>query len=610
MLRRLRSWLRTWFKLTLLILGYFWVGAAYKLVYAQTHDVTRFQGRLPIPYYQQQFILDALLGQTWIFGPDFRNYIGELPSLGTLMSTNTQAALADYCRAREQQLTAVADHYPYSLFAEEALEDAFLYSQGASFLSLVGSRERPTLAVAAPEGSHWKTVGVPNTERAMRLSQRLADTFPESPQAPAALIRVGEAEAQAGRRAESLAAYRRVLTEYPRSNQAEAAAEALYRAARDAGRVEEARNYKRQALRAAERFARERFAGRALPAGATLSVMGFRIDLSSLELQLRRVPQARELAAVADREAARVAAVRALDDRLKDDLADRRERLEEVRNELWVADLFAAVNVALPGPAPRAREFPVSGRVLLEGKPFAGVEVMLMESGRPQDAQPSLRARTDRRGRYTIRGVPAGAYGVAALFPTTLDNGRPIIPEGVAPLPEAASPAGVVVDDRPIQLEPLRFRHALVTRTFGEVPPAGNAIRLEWEAWRGAARYEVRVLPAETMRGQFDQRVPREQREEFRRNPVLWSATVRETHADCPLLDIAPDLPPAALGVHYEYQVTAFDQNGNPLATSSRPLSRFFLSRAAREAMLKLKPPARGRGLGRRARPRLRRPRP
>ena len=126
MLRRLKSWFRTSAKLSLLILGYFWLGAAYKLIYAQTHDVSRFKGRIPIPYYQQQFILDALLSQTWIFGPDFRNYIGELPSLGALVNTNTQAALADYCRSREKQLNDVVDRYPYSLFAEEALDDAFL----------------------------------------------------------------------------------------------------------------------------------------------------------------------------------------------------------------------------------------------------------------------------------------------------------------------------------------------------------------------------------------------------------------------------------------------------------------------------------------------------
>ncbi len=48
MAKRLKSWARTLTKLTLLVLGYFWIGAAYKLVYAQTHDPTRFHRRLPI----------------------------------------------------------------------------------------------------------------------------------------------------------------------------------------------------------------------------------------------------------------------------------------------------------------------------------------------------------------------------------------------------------------------------------------------------------------------------------------------------------------------------------------------------------------------------------
>lgn len=618
MLRRVLGWLRTLGKLALLVLGYFWVGAAYKVVYAQTHDVTRFKGRIQIPYYQQQFLLDALLYQTWMFGPDFRNYIGELPSLGTLVSTNTQAALADYCRAREVQLNGVADRYPYSLFAEEALDDAYLYSMGASFLGLVGSRERPAQVYAAPQGKHWSVAGVPNSERSVRLSRRLADTFPDSPQASAALFRVAEAEAQAGRKAESLALYRRVLAEYPHSEQAEASANALARAARATGRLEQARNYQRLAMRAAERTARERYPGKALPPRATLSVLGFRLELSSLELQLNRVVPARELATVADRETARVGSVRSLEESLKSDLKDRRERLQELRNELWVADLFDAVKVPLPGPAPRAREFPVSGRVLLEGQPFEGVEVVLaggqggeaprLSSRRAPSAPGTYRARTDRHGRYTITGVPAGAYVVATLFPAQVPDGRIIQPEGVAPLPESDFPQPAVVDDAPLSLPDLRFRRALPTRTFGEVPPAGPNIRLEWEPWPLAARYVVKVFPSGGLRGMFDKRVPEEKREEFRQDPVLWSQSdLRETHADCPLRPIAPDIPPQVLAVQYEYQVAAYDAAGVALATSSRPLCRFYLSSAAREAMLKQKPPVRGGGRRRRN---LNQPRP
>lgn len=607
MLRRIGGWVRTLAKLVLLVLGYFWVGAAYKLVYAQTHDVTRFKGRIPIPYYQQQFLLDALLYQTWMFGPDFRNYIGELPSLGTLVSTNTQAALADYCRAREVQLNGVADRYPYSLFAEEALDDAYLYSMGASLLGLVGSRERPAQEYAAPQGKHWTVAGIPNSERAVKLSRRLADTFPESPQASSALFRVAEAEAQAGRKTESLAVYRRVLSEYPHSEQAESSADALARAARAAGKLEQARNFQRQAMRAAEYTARERFPGKALPPRAALSVLGFRLELSDLELQLRRLAPARELAAVADREAARVGSIRSLEQGLKGDLKDRQEQLEELRNELWVADLFDAVKVDLPGPAPRAREFPVSGTVLLEGKPFEGVEVVLaggqggeaphLNSRRAPSAPGTYRARTDRRGRYTITGVPSGPYLVATLFPAQMPDGRIVQPEGVAPLPETDFPIPAILDRAPLTLPDLRFRRALPTRTFGEVPPVGTAVRVEWEPWPGAANYEVKVLCVRDMRGQFERRVPEAKREEFRQDPVLWSrAGVRETHADCPLLPIAPDVPPQVIAVQYEYQVTAYDAAGAPLATNSRPLSRFYLSPAARETMLKQKPPTRGGG--------------
>jgi len=614
MLRRLGGWIRTLAKLVLLVLGYFWLGAAYKLVYAQTHDVTKFKGRIPIPYYQQQFILDALLNQTWMFGPDFRNYIGELPNLGTIITNNAPAALADYCRSRELQLTDVADRYPYSLFAEEALEDSYLFSQGASLLGLLSARERPTVAYASPKDKSWNVNAVPNTERATQLSRRLADTFPESSQAATALYRVAEAESQAGRKAEALTLYRRVLAEYPRHEQAESAAEALSRAAREAGRLEEARNYKRQALRAAERSARERFPGKALPAGPTLSVMGFRVELSGLELQLKRLAVAREMTAVADREAARVAATRSLDEGLKNDLKDRRERLDDVRNEIWVADLYEAVKVPLPGLAPRAREFPVSGTVLLEGKPFEGVEVML--AGGPQTAYAgerpgqggisfARRARTDRKGRYQVAGVPAGTYFPVVAFQLRLADGRVIQPEGLAPLPPGNPPQAAVVDDRPVTLNPIRFRRALDTRTFGELPASGKGIRLEWAEWPGAVSYNVRVLPiasemaprrSQRQRGgQFDKRVPEAQREAFRNDPVLWSkAKLTATAVECPLLSLAPDNPPDVKDIQYEYQVTAYDAMGKALATNTMPLSRFFLSAAARDTMLKLKPPVRG----------------
>src|SRR6476660_6090080 len=106
MAKRLRGWLRTWTKLALLILCYFWIGAAYKLFYAQTHDVTRFKSPLPIPipYYEQHFLVDSVLHQTWMFGPAFRDLIGELPSVGALTNRNAIAGLADYLRERERTL--------------------------------------------------------------------------------------------------------------------------------------------------------------------------------------------------------------------------------------------------------------------------------------------------------------------------------------------------------------------------------------------------------------------------------------------------------------------------------------------------------------------------
>jgi hypothetical protein len=123
----------------------------------------------------------------------------------------------------------------------------------------------------------------------------------------------------------------------------------------------------------------------------------------------------------------------------------------------------------------------------------------------------------------------------------------------------------------------------------------GKALRLEWEKWPGAVTYEVRVLPVRDLRSGFEKRVPEEKRDEFKRDPVLWSqADLKETQAECPLLNLAPDQPPTVLAAQYEYQVTAYDAKKQPLATNSRPLSRFYLSPAARETLLKQKPPVRG----------------
>jgi len=609
MKKRLAGWVRTWVKLVLAVLVYFWIGAAYKLVYAQTHDVTRFRSKLQLPYYQHQFLLDSLLLQTWMFGPDFREYIGELPSFTALLSRNPQAYLADYARERERQLARVPERYPNSLFREEALDDAYLFSNIGSFLGVFGAREQPRLAAArcSREGG-WTSIGVPDPARAAELARRLADGYPDSPQAAKALLSVAEAATQGADPARGQDLYRRIVAEYPHSEQAESAANALYRRARDEGKTRPALEYRRQALEAAERNSRERLSGQALPAAQSISVMGYRADLSGLFLQIERLAQARESLALANSYNERLRELRGLDEGLESKLRDTRLQLERARSEVWVADLFEGLKVGLPGPPPRPHEQSVTGRVTLEGRPLPGVMVALTERAPRQglrmlETLASLRYRglTDAKGAYRIPSVPPDVYQVVTVYPT-----RPPELGGSAVVP--ATPIREVrVEARPLEIPVLEFRKSLTTRTYGEAPPTGKAIRLEWEPWPGAATYRVEVLAPLGLVGAFERRFPEAEQKSFRTHRRLWREEgVRGVTADCPLLALAPDRPVAVQVMQYDYRVTALDAAEKPLGVSSVVLSRFYLSPAARGALMDLKPPTRAGGLpgGRRGRPR------
>lgn len=608
MRRRLRSLVRTALKLWLLVLAYLWVGAAYKLLYAQTHDLARFKSALPISHYQKEFLVEALLRQTWPFGPAFSAYIGRAPSVAALASSNPQTALADYLREREATLATLPDRYPLSLFSQEALEDGYAMSQLAALLALQGGREEPRrmLAVTRMRGG-WRLHGLPDLSRAPTLARRLADEYPESPQAPLALLRVAQAEQQAGREEAAREAYRRLALEYPGAAEAEEAASALYEAARAEGKLEEAREYRRRALAIAESVARTRFPKSTLPARNTLTLLGFNVDLAALEVQLARLAAARNLLEVAGAQAAQVQRAAEKDPLLAPQLSERTARLERVRSELWVAEAFEKLQVGVPGPPPRPREFPVSGRVQFRGQPFPGAEVMLLEEDEARDTLPAgdlgmrllgalsevrLRATTDRRGMYTIGAVPAGEYRLAVLAPARV-NGVPVIP--VDPPAHILARAAVVrVVSGPVRLPAVEYAAAVSTRTYGELRATDGAIRLEWNAVPGAAAYRVAVLNFEN-RDAFRLRLESADRPAMRFRPVLWQAdAVRDPAVNVPLLALAPDNPMFARFATYVYEVVALDARGEEVARSALPLCRFQLSGQAFRALQALRPPGSG----------------
>ncbi|MDQ3814406.1 MAG: carboxypeptidase-like regulatory domain-containing protein, partial [Armatimonadota bacterium] len=401
------------------------------------------------------------------------------------------------------------------------------------------------------------------------------------------------------------------------SEEAEEAANALYTAARSEGQLVRAREYKRQALAAAERLARERYPGKPLPATHSFIILGYRVDLAGLELQLQHVVAAREFLSVATREAQRLKALPSLERDLREDLQRTETRMDRVRNEVWVAGLFRDLKVGAPGPPPKSREFNVSGRVMLHDRPLPEVEVILLDSSIGGNINPQgllwvtrsrYRATSDVHGRYRISGVRAGDYSIVAVYalrPRRSGN------FAIAPVADAARqpafPQSIKVSDKSVILPPVRFGKAVATRTFGELPPRGKAVRLEWDAWPGAAAYRVEVLAGPEMAYLFNKRVAREKLYEFQEHPMLWqSGKTTMLHADCPLLSLAPDNPSNTRFTHYTYTVTALDRAGKTLAVSAAPLCRFLLSPEARGALLELNPPVRSRRRFRGQRPRRR----
>jgi hypothetical protein len=250
-----------------------------------------------------------------------------------------------------------------------------------------------------------------------------------------------------------------------------------------------------------------------------------------------------------------------------------------------------------PGVPPKAREFPVQGRILLNGKavPGAGVALRPGTAGTRPDPQSVrgeivYRAVADKDD-YLIPAVPSGSYRPALLYPVhpTRTSTDVLVPIADG---DSAFPTRFDVGAAPVTLPDARLRIGLRTSTFGEVSHVDERIVLRWEAWPGAADYRIEVLPSAGARFYHD-RVPNDQRDAFHAHPVLWAGTTTSTEIGCPLKEVAPDrdsIQSAAIAV-YQYQVTALDSAGNVLAQSAWPMSRFILEGKTRALMLSKPPP-------------------
>lgn len=588
--RRLKAVLLGLLQAACLAYGYIWLGGVYKLSYALSHDVSRLKTKLPqLPYYQQQFLLDSLLQQTWVYGNDFSEFVGPLPSLAALFGANPAGALADYCAARTTQLSEFPSRHPGSIYSDAALDAGYQYARAAAFLGLLGARTQPSRAVARPIGGRWRPVGLPDFASAAALSGRLADEYPESVLAPGALARRAEGQMDAGRLKDGLKLFTRVGQEYPNSAEAERAANALYAGAAAAGNYPQMREFRERAVRAAAASGRELSATGRLSSASSVAILGYQVDLSEIQLRLRQVFEATEHAALARSEIARLSGLEELNDDARSELETASRRASRVGDHLWVERLFKRLELPVPGEPPAPPAGTVTGRVTLGTKPLPEIEVALAQrntfarSG--SDALSILRSipfrgRTDRVGRYVIRGVPAGEYRPLLLF-DTLKNGRPIVPNStVSPM--------IRVEPGNQELPDTRFEFALKTRSYGELNADGGEVSLTWDPEPGAATYEVGVYAAPEMFGAFRRRFRSVGFQAMRRRRfALWqSARVSGTSAGCPVGALAPDDARVAPLVSYEYVVRALNSEGVVLLESARPLSRFTLGAAARVEML------------------------
>ena len=94
--------------------------------------------------------------------------------------------------------------------------------------------------------------------------------------------------------------------------------------------------------------------------------------------------------------------------------------------------LCLGLALAVVGCKPQPLMLPVDGRVTIDGRPAAGVEVQFHRTG-PQPPHTATPATTDAEGRFTMvtsnsRGILAGDYAVV-FSQWAMPNGGPVSPD-------------------------------------------------------------------------------------------------------------------------------------------------------------------------------------
>lgn len=583
-MRRTRRFLRGMLFFLLYLVLYLWSGAAFKLVYNLGHEkssaaeISGGGGTLrDLAGYQIQFRLDAWTRLTYLFGADFGRYIGG-PSP---MPWSPPAVLSAWMQERAWDLLSLADQRGDSLWADNALRDALFFGSLALQMHSQGNLKPHRVVWGCTGKTAWRWVGLPDPETVSReAAERLVHNYPESPFAPQALAGLVEQYRQSYDFDRMNEVAHQLVREYPGSSMALSTALMLASLHATHGEYAQAAELLAPVLEESEKPD--------LDLREQLQLQRMRLSLAGYYLQAGRLEKARSHCEHVAWVLTRMAAQRPSEqgtEPWQQESEGLQKQLESLLQEVWVAEMFQTLEVpyqAARGPKERPR-YTVRGQVLCGDQPLAGIQVGLPVRGAGPGQEINLRQLpligaqnadyfdlTDERGEFTLRDVPAGQYSLILLADLKALLPRTVLTE--VPVP-------VVVKDREVQLDPIRFRPALASlspnrQRMGEK----GCLFLRWSPVPEASRYTVFVVPDHP----FDERSPRLWEQDGRGYPApenvpkaCWRADLTGTQIWAPREKLRQGLSPLPdrmqrepLSEAYFWWVGAFDGKGRLLSTN------------------------------------------
>jgi tetratricopeptide (TPR) repeat protein len=213
----------------LVVFGYLWSGAAYKVAYGLKHEAEL--GNQTQLWYQQQFSPYGPLPVAWLFGRAFPLYVqAQQGRTAAGAASRGFVAPVDVTRMRR-----VVEEYPSSIWADNAQYE---------LARATGRRlaEQPWTIYLYRGGASDPSVTVTDTDQMglVREMQELAKRYPKSVFAPLALAHVASAQLALLDFGGAIASYEQVLASYPTSPQAAEAGLALHELYAREGRLENA----------------------------------------------------------------------------------------------------------------------------------------------------------------------------------------------------------------------------------------------------------------------------------------------------------------------------------------------------------------------------------